>query len=548
MELLEQHFETAFAAPDGIKKLRELILTLAIRGQLVPQDPSDPPASELLKEIEAEKKRLVKEGKIKAPKPLPLVTEEEKPYALPEGWEWVRFPYCYYGIGNKFNQIQTSGYQESGIYPVVDQGKAFIAAYTDEKERLLILEKPVIVFGDHTKNIKYIDFDFVIGADGVKTLCPCDGIAPKFLFRLMQSYSLMDRGYARHFGVLNEKLAPLPPLEEQQRIVAKIDELMARCDALEKLRTEQEEKRLAVHAAAITQLLNIAQADEHTRAQAFLSEHFGELYTVKKNVAELRKAILQLAVMGKLVPQDPNDPPASELLKEIEAEKKRLVKEGAIRGTRGREAEKELKANEMLTPLPQGWQWVRLSSVFVTSSGNTFDASLEKETGAFAYIKVGDMNLPGNEMVITTSSRFIDPDEKMCRALIPAGSIIFPKRGGAIATNKKRIVRNQIFVDLNTMAITPIQGVVINYAYLWLSTVDLATLNTGTSVPQINHQDIDPLPFPLPPLSEQKRIVAKVDQLMALCEALEQRIVAATGKQFELLNAVMAQVSDLPCA
>src|SRR5690606_17864161 len=89
-ELLEQHFDTAFAAPDGIKKLRELILTLAMQGKLVPQDPSDQPASELLKEIEAEKQRLVKEGKIKKPKPLPPVSEEEKHYALPQGWEWVR--------------------------------------------------------------------------------------------------------------------------------------------------------------------------------------------------------------------------------------------------------------------------------------------------------------------------------------------------------------------------------------------------------------------------------------------------------------------------
>ncbi|MFN7352050.1 MAG: restriction endonuclease subunit S, partial [Burkholderiales bacterium] len=199
--LLEQYFDTAFNAADGIKKLRELILTLAMQGKLVPQDPSDPPASELLKEIEAEKKRLVKEGKIKTPKPLPPVTEAEKPYELPQGWEWVRFPYCYYGIGSKSNQIQTSGYQESGTYPVIDQGKTFIAAYTDVKELLLKLDKPVIVFGDHTKNIKYVDFDFIIGADGVKTLCPYDSIASKFLFRLMQSYNLADRGYARHFGV-----------------------------------------------------------------------------------------------------------------------------------------------------------------------------------------------------------------------------------------------------------------------------------------------------------------------------------------------------------
>ena len=88
--LLAHHFDTAFAAPDGIKKLRELILTLAMQGKLVPQDPSDPPASQWLKEIAAEKKKLVKEGRIKAPKPLPAIKPEEVPYLLPQGWEWVR--------------------------------------------------------------------------------------------------------------------------------------------------------------------------------------------------------------------------------------------------------------------------------------------------------------------------------------------------------------------------------------------------------------------------------------------------------------------------
>src|SRR5690606_33706010 len=105
---------------------------------------------------------------------------------------------------------------------------------------------------------------------------------------------------------------PLPPISEQHHIVAKIDELMARCDELEKLRSAQQKARLTVHTAAIKQLLNIAEPDQHQHAQTFLAEHFGELYTVKENVAELRKAILQLAVMGKLVPQNPDDQPARE--------------------------------------------------------------------------------------------------------------------------------------------------------------------------------------------------------------------------------------------
>jgi type I restriction enzyme S subunit len=180
---------------------------------------------------------------------------------------------------------------------------------------------------------------------------------------------------------------------------------------------------------------------------------------------------------------------------------------------------------------------VNVATVFDTTSGTTFDIGMEKEAGAYMYVKVGDMNLPGNEFEITTSSRFIDPDKKTAKALIPTGSIIFPKRGGAIATNKKRIVCTPIFVDLNTMAITPVL-VLTAYAFLWLTTIDLASLNTGTSVPQINHKDIDPLPFPLAPLSEQSRIVNRVNELRSLCADLRQRLTAGQAVQSHLADAL----------
>ena len=127
---------------------------------------------------------------------------------------------------------------------------------------------------------------------------------------------------------------PLPPIAEQHRIVAKVDQLMAQCDELEKLKKERDAKRLATHAAAIKQLTSAsakASADKSCEPFNFIQRHFNDLYTVKENVAELRRAILQLAVMGKLVPQDPNDPPAIKLLEEIEAEKARLIKERKIK-------------------------------------------------------------------------------------------------------------------------------------------------------------------------------------------------------------------------
>ncbi|HEY5580108.1 MAG TPA: restriction endonuclease subunit S [Rhodoferax sp.] len=557
---LEQHFDTAFAAPDGIKKLRELILTLAMQGKLVPQDPNDPPASQLLKEIEAEKKRLVKAGKIKVPKPLPEIKAEEVPYALPMGWKWVRVRDICHDWGQKtpdsrFTYIDVGSIDNTA--GVIGKEVQILEDHEAPSRARKLVQKGTVIYSTvrpYLLNIAIVEGEFEhepIASTAFAILHPFIGISNRFIYSYLRSPIFIKyvestmKGVAYpaiNDGDFFQGVFPLPPIPEQRRIVAKIDQLMARCDELEKLRNEREQKRRSVHAAALKKLLDAPAGDSFTDAWQFITHHFGELYAVRENVTELRKTILQLAVMGKLVPQNPNDPPASQLLKEIEAEKKCLIKEGRIRGMRSLEDAKKITQEEIPYALPQGWAWVRLSSVFNTTSGNTFDAALEKEIGAVAYVKVGDMNLPGNELLITTSSRFIDPDERMSRSLIPTGSIIFPKRGGAIATNKKRIVGNPIFVDLNTMAITPIKGVETDYAYLWLLTIDLATLNTGTSVPQINHKDIDPLPFPLPPFKEQHRIVAKIDQLMALCDTLEHRINAATGKQTELLGAMMAQV------
>jgi len=553
-DLLEQHFDTAFAAPDGIKKLRKLILTLAMQGKLVEQDPTDQPASELVKEIEYEKQRLAKADGVRIPKPLPQITEQEMTHEIPESWVWVRFGgIAQHNSGKTLDKGRNTGRPRDyittsnlywGRFELDNVRQMLIRddeleKCTAKKDDLLICE------GGEAGRAAVWHFDTeVCFQNHVHRARFYKSIDPYFAQRFFEKLNATGEidQYRKGVGISNmssKALAsiafPLPPISEQHRIVARIDQLMARCDALEALRKEREEKRQAVHAAAIQQLLSAPKG----LAWDFIQQHFGELYSVKANVPELRKAILQLAVMGRLVPQDPEDPPTSELLKEIDSEKQRLAKAGKIKAPKPLPP---IKPEEVPYQLPQGWEWVRLNRVFNTTSGNTFDVAMEKDVGDFAYIKVGDMNLAGNERLITTSSRFIDPDEKMIRSLIPTGSIIFPKRGGAIATNKKRIVGSPIFVDLNTMAITPCQGVETEYAYLWLLTIDLASLNTGTSVPQINHQDIDPLMFPLAPLPEQYRIVARVDQLMALCDKLEQKISDATDKQTELLHAVMAQV------
>lgn len=557
-DLLEQHFDTVFASPDGIAKLRELILTLAMKGKLVEQNPNDPSASELLKAIEKEKQQFVKVGKIKKPKALPPIEQADAPYALPKGWIWTRLG----NIGNIFNGNSINAIEKETKYAGAN-GLPYIATkdvgygldeldykngiyIPESEEKFKIAHQGAVLIcaegGSAGKKCGIAEQDVCFG-NKLFANEPYGGISSKFILYLYLSPLFREAFAGAMAGIIGgvsiakfmELPIPIPPLREQHRIVTRIDQLMDRCDEMERLKKSLDERRIAVNLSAIRKLLD----DDFDAGRSFIEQNFFQLYSVKENVAELRNAILQLAVMGRLVPQDPNDPPASELLKEIEKENQRLIAEKKIKKQK---PSLPIKPEEVPYLLPRGWAWVRVEDVFNTTSGTTFDAALEKEAGSYAYVKVGDMNLQGNELVIETSSRYVDPDEKMLRSLISTGSVIFPKRGGAIATNKKRIIRNPVFVDLNIMAITPIFGVLTEYAYLWLSTLDLALLNTGTSVPQINHKDIDPLPFPIPPLAEQHRIVARIDQLMALCDKLDSQIDAATNKQDVLLNAVMARV------
>ena len=546
--LLEKYFDVAFAAPDGVKKLRELILSLAMQGKLVPQDPRDQSARELLKEIEAEKSRLVKDGKIKASKPLPEIKPDEVPYDLPKSWEWVRIPDCYYGIGNKTNQIQTKDYLESGTYPVIDQGKSFIAGYLNDQSKLLEITKPVVIFGDHTRNIKFIDFSFVIGADGVKILCPYEGIFPRYLYHAIQSYDLTSRGYARHFRVLNEKLVPICPLAEQRRIVAKIDELMARCDELEKLRQVHTQNQITVHNAALNQLLTAKDHNDFKTSWHFITQHFGELYSVKANVAELRKAILQLAVMGKLVPQDPNDQPASELLNAIEVERNSLVKEGKIKTSKPLP---QVNPEEYPFELPNNWFWARLGNISLFSDSGWSPQCLSNPRYGHEWGVLKVSAVSWGEFRPEENKALPQGMEAKQECEVKLGDFLISR------ANTEELVARSVIVNVSPVQLMMSDKIVrfrlsqkidknfINLANLSQFAREYYARNasgTSSSMKNISREAMNNLPIPLPPLAEQHRIVAKIDQLMTLCDELEKQIDIADRKKTNLLNSVMAKI------
>ena len=548
-------------APGGVAKLRELILTLAVQGKLVPQDPADEPAGVLLQKIRAEKDRLIAEGKIKRDKPLAAIGEEEKPFGLPQGWEWVRaLDIC---------ALITDGDHQPP--PKADTGVPFLVIGDVRTGAVLLQGASRFVSESYFEKLDWGKKPFpgdvlytTVGSFGIPVpvvqqqrfcfqrhialLRPAVVDLQSYLalaLRTTLAFAQAEKGATGTaqktvpLSVLRNLILPLPPLAEQSRIVTRVEALMRLCDALE----AKGQLEAAQHAQLVSTLLGTLTGSTTPEELAAnwqrVAQHFDLLLDRPEAIDALEQTLLQLAVRGLLVPQDPTDEPASALLQKIRAEKDRLIATGQIKRDKPLPP---ITDEEKPFALPVGWEWVRVATAFDTTSGSTFNPELEKETGTYMYVKVGDMNLPGNEVEITTSSRFVDPGERDLKALIPSGSIIFPKRGGAIATNKKRVVSKPIFVDLNTMALTPCL-IPTEYALLWLMTVDLASLNTGTSVPQINHKDIDPLPFPLPPFAEQSRIVTRVTALRRLCTDLRQRLAERQSVQARLAEALMAFVA-----
>jgi type I restriction enzyme S subunit len=340
---------------------------------------------------------------------------------------------------------------------------------------------------------------------------------------------------------LKSTIFPLPPLAEQKRIVAKIGQLMALCDKLEVERNERNQKRLTIHTAGMNRLLSSPHKIDFSTSWEFITKNFSELYSVPKNVEELKKAILQLAVMGKLVPQDPNDQPASELLKEIEAEKKRLIKEGKIKK---QEPLPSIKPEEIPYEVPKGWEWRFLADICFKITDGFHNTPKKLDTGKI-YISathIREQGIRWNECLFVSEK---DHDELFKKAYPQRGEILITNRGAGCGT-PAIIDINGEFSFQNAAIIGFNQEKIYNkfvFYYLILNRDHIVQhFVSGGMQPMLSNVTLSTIPFPIPPITEQKRIVAKIDQLMELCNSLGQQIKDSTEKQTAILNAVFARV------
>ena len=562
-ERLLAHYHEIADAPDAIGRLRRFILDLAVRGKLVPQDPKDEPTSELLKRIAKEKARA---GFKHVVSPL---GGAEIPFDLPIGWSWSR-------IGEVCAKTGSGSTPRGGKEVYKDSGVPFLrsqniyndglrlndVAYIDQQTHSRMSGTKVLP-GDLLLNITggsigrccRIPDDFKEGnvSQHVAIIRTAVSGTEDFLHRLIlspyfQAFIIDEQTGAGRGGLPKNRMdqiaVALPPLAEQQRIVAKIDELMALCDRLEAARAAREAKRDRLSAASLARLS--APDPETFKADVrFTLDVLPALTTRPDQTKQFRQTILNLAVRGKLVPQDSNDESASELLKRIAVERAELVKKKEVR----REDPLDpIQSAEMPFDVPSRWVWSRIGEAVLFTQYGTSQKSNPSEEGV-PVLTMG--NVQDGLVVWSNEKRIPETSEDLPALYLRKFDVLYNRTNSAELVGKTGIY-------LGDDGVRTFASYLIRLRPSLLSS-NPRFLNMAMNTPEFRERQIMPLIkkqtgqanvngtalknmlIPLPPLAEQHRIVAKVDALMALCDGLEASLTATAATRRRLLDALLAE-------
>ena len=563
-ERLLAHFDRIADAPHAVPRLRRFILDLAVRGKLVEQDPNDEPASELLKRIAAEKARLVKTGTIRKPRDLGGDEDLLTPFEIPSCWLWVRLDAVGAIIGGgtpsagDADNFANPGTGVPWLTPAdlggfSEQFISFGARDLSENgfhaSSATLMPVGTVLFTSRAP-IGYVAIaaNPISTNQGFKSIVPYVPDCSRFIALAMKTFSpaIDAKAPGTTFKEVSGKIVagvpfPLPPLAEQHRIVAKVDELMAHCDGLEAARAKRETTREQLAAASLARL-NAPDPDPATfrNHAAFALENLAPLTTRLDQIKALRQTILNLAVRGKLVEQDPNDESATELLKRIAAEKMRLMKAGEI----GREKLlPSISIDQTEFEIPNGWSWCRLGSLskFVTSGSRDW-AKYYSQKGAI-FVRMGNLSKQHYRLRLDQIQHVKPPSNREgTRTRLEAGDLLISITGdvgmlGLITENF-----GEAYVNQHTAMVRPVDEMKGTYlAELFRSPFAQDQFNAPQRGIKNSFRLTDVTQFlvPLPPLAEQRRIVAKVDELMALCDQIEKSLTTGDETRHRLLDAFL---------
>jgi len=547
----------------GIKKLRELILELAVRGKLVPQDPNDEPASELLKRIAAEKAELVKQGKIKKQKPLPEISEDEKPFELPVGWEWEK-------LGNICSKLTDGSHnppKDNGSgYPMLssqniqnglidfDSPSRYVCEddFIKENGRTLIKKDDILLtivgsLGRSAVVNDNIKFALQRSVAVLTTGLYSSYLSDYFKSMTAQLYFIENgKGTAQkgiYLGQLSQMLVPVPSLAEQKRIVYKIQELMYLCDQLEQQSLTSLDAHQQLVETLLATLTDSQNAEELAENWARVSQHFDTLFITEASIDALKQTILQLAVMGKLVPQDPNDEPASELLKRIEQEKAQLVKEGKIKKQKPLPP---VSDEEKPFELPNGWEWCCFEDIVDIQSGITKGRNLAgRELISVPYLRVA--NVQRGYLDLSEIKTIEIPADEKDKYHVKLNDILITEGGDWDTVGRTAIWTDSLFYVANQNHVFKARPIVNELNVKWIEIFMNSSVSRSyfagaskqtTNLASINKTQLRGCLIALPSVSEANRILELYISLLNVSDTLKSRLQSAQQTQLHLTDAL----------
>jgi type I restriction enzyme S subunit len=544
------HYERIADVPDAVTRLRRFILDLAVRGKLVPQSPKDEPASKLLHSVSVERARLLAARILKKDREAVCVGDDEAPFSIPSLWTFVRLGTVlemFNGRAFKPTEWTASGLPIVRIQNLNNESASF--NYCDHQivdERHLIRDNDFLISWSGTPGTSFGAFIWKRGAAALN----------QHIFRCVQIGAAFDQKFLRlainsqldvliaqaqggvglqHVtkGTLESLPLPLPPVAEQRRIVCKVDELMALCDRLETTRAYREATRDRLTWASVARL-NTPDPNTFQADAIFLLGALPKLTTRGDQIRHLRKTILNLAVRGKLVPQDLKDEPAEELLKRIAKER---TGPQEIKKAR-RNGKCEISSRWAITTLPMGWRWTNIDEIALSMRYGT-STKCEYASPGVPVLRIPNVSIkfgPLNEIEIRDLALRAG-DILMIRS---NGSLDIVGRAAVVTAEAVGMAFAGYLVRLRSSPPN------MNPEYIWLAlnSTDVRDqierpIRSAVGLKNINLTEFGALTFPFPPLAEQNRIVAKVDELMALCDRLEASLAADEDTRRRLLSALL---------
>ena len=532
----------------GIRKLRELILDLAVRGKLVHQDSSDEPASTLLERAYEQKSKVAQCKKIKSSESVQTIATDEKTFEIPNSWEWVRLGEVV-EVLDKLRKPVSKGSRIAGDIPyygasgVVD----YINDYIFDEDIVLVGEDGAKWGSGESTAFRVTGKSWVNNhAHVLRTfqgvvlddyLVAC--LTQQDLSKYITGITVPKLNQAR----LNSIVLPIPPLSEQSRIVNKLMNLMALCDQLE----SQTEASIEAHQTLVKSLLetltNAKDADELNESWLRISEHFDVLFTTEDSIDQLKQTILQLAVMGKLVKQDPNEEPASKLLKRIAAEKERLIKNKKIKKQK---ALPLISEDEKPFQLPRGWEWCRLEDVVDIQSGITKGRKLAgKQVTKVAYLSVA--NVQRGFLKLEQLKDIEIAVEEVARYEVRAGDLLITEGGDWDKVGRTAIWNGSIPYIAHQNHVFKARKLLDEQNELWLETYlnspfardyFAGSSKQTTNLASINKTQLRGCLIAIPPSNHQSEILSSVRSVVELCESLLQKLKSKSKTECSLAELV----------